>query len=189
MSEHLKKSEQDINANKEVLVNHEVQPPIAEKKIAQHEKLDIEKTRRQVEQLTKASLEKNADEPDRPGISTNNVLQANMEPAAVVLNRTLRAVRRNLTPSEKVFSKFIHNPIINNVSELTSKTLARPYALLSGGIVAIIGSAGYLYYTHHLGYKYNYFVPLLLFAGGLVAGIIVELSYKTISRSRKTPRL
>lgn len=186
MSERLKNFEQDDSPREESSPHHEVHKPAVEKDVSKHEKLDVEKSREHVERVMKSSHEQNKDDPHKLGSSAADSPPPAFEPPAVVLRKTLKAIRQNLTPSERTFSKFIHSPVIYNVSELTSKTLARPYAILSGGIVAIIGSAGYLYYSKHLGYKYNYFVPLLLFAVGLVAGVIVELTYKNIARNKNS---
>lgn len=181
MSEKLKKSESEHHQN-ETFQNHEAEQPRAEK-IGEtpKETLDVEKTRELIDEIQKPSAHLGHVDRPEPG-----PIMPNLASAAEVLNKSLGVIRHRLRPSEKRFSKIIHSPIINNVSEIAANTLARPYAILSGGIVAVIGSIYYMYYTHHLGYKYNYFVPILLFAIGLIIGIIVELLYKFTLRRRKS---
>lgn len=184
MSEKIRHIESD-SPEHEAAQNSEIQPKSAEKiQESKNETLSIEKTRervREIQNTTAASSQKSQQE----DTSSSRVFLPSLESAAETLAKTLGAIRRNLTPSEKSFSKVMHNPIVNTVTEATAKTLARPYAILSGGIVACTGSAIYMYYTRHLGYRYNFFVPVLLFFAGLIAGIAVEVLYKTSQLRRK----
>lgn len=92
--------------------------------------------------------------------------------------RLLTRARRHMSPYSKMMSHVIHQPIINNVSEATAKTVGRPSGIIGGGIVALVGISIYYYITKHYGYNYNPFVFLLLIAVGFVLGWTVELSYK-----------
>lgn len=182
MSEKLKKFESEQDPR-----NNEADQPKVEKinesrkEELDKEELDVEKSREVITELhNQASHSGHASQPQ----SQQNI--PTLVSAAEVLNKSLGVIRHRLTPSEKRLSKIIHNPIINNVSEITANTLARPYAILSGGIVAVIGSIYYMYYTQHLGYKYNYFVSIFLFAVGLIIGIAVELLYKFTLGRRKS---
>lgn len=89
-------------------------------------------------------------------------------------NQVLRKVRSHLKPSERKFSKVIHQPVVEAVSELSSKTIARPSALLGGGITAFIGSGAILYMSKHYGFEYNFFIYILLLLIGFGAGIALE---------------
>lgn len=180
MSERLKHIETGPTEN-EHLHSNEVLPPSAEKREdAKSETVDIDKTReqiREIHQLSPGSSKKSLED-------TESDASPKLVSVTETLAKTLSAVRHQLTPSEKSFSKVIHNPIISKVSEVTAKTLARPYAILSGSLIACIGSAFYIYYTRHLGYRYNYFVPILLFFAGLIVSIAVEILYKFTQRLR-----
>ena len=101
------------------------------------------------------------------------------------LNRELKAIRRKLPARERALSRVVHQPVVRAVSETASKTVSRPSGLLGGGLVAFIGSSGYLYLAKHLGFSYNYFVFLVLFAGGFVVGLILELLVYTLMRPRQ----
>lgn len=89
-------------------------------------------------------------------------------------NQVLRKVRSHLKPAERAFSKVIHQPVVEAVSELSSKTIARPSAILGGGITAFIGSGVILYMGKHYGFEYNFFVYILLLLVGFGAGIVLE---------------
>lgn len=98
------------------------------------------------------------------------------------LNLNLTIARSKLSKPGKAFSRFIHRPVVNSLSEVTGKTLIRPSAILCGGIFTVVGSLYYLYATQKTGYKYNFLVALLLFAGGFVIGLVLEMLYRIVSK-------
>lgn len=100
------------------------------------------------------------------------------------LNRELKEVRRKLSFPDKVGSKIIHNPVVRGVSEISSKTISRPSGLLGGGIVAFLGTGAYYYLTVHIGLKYNYLVFVILFVGGFIIGLAIELGIYTLSSKK-----
>ncbi len=93
----------------------------------------------------------------------------------IALNRELKQVQRKLPAPQRVLSRLVHQPAVRAVSEAASKTVSRPSGLLGGGVVAFLGSSGYLYLAKHIGFAYNYLVFLLLFVGGFVVGLGLEL--------------
>lgn len=98
------------------------------------------------------------------------------------LNLNLTIARSKLNKPGKAFSRFIHRPVVNSLSEVTGKTLIRPSAILCGGVFTVLGSLYYLYATQKTGYKYNFLVALLLFAGGFVVGLVLEMLYRIVSK-------
>lgn len=184
MSEKIRSTEHNVQTG-ETPSEHETQPKQAEHiKDDINEKIDVKKTRELIDEIHQTSGSR--DEPDNSDDTSLRVPLPDFQALADAAAKTWRAIRHNLTPSEKRFSKVIHNTIVRNVSDFTARTLARPYAILTGGITALIGSAIYLYITRHLGFHYNFFVPIFLFAGGLGVGILAEILYLTaISRRQK----
>jgi hypothetical protein len=89
-------------------------------------------------------------------------------------NQVLRKARSHLKPAERKFSKVIHQPVVETVSELSGKTLARPSAILGGGITAFIGSGTILYMSKHYGFEYNFFIYILFLLVGFGVGIVLE---------------
>jgi hypothetical protein len=92
--------------------------------------------------------------------------------------RTLTKVRSHLPTGERVLSRVVHQPAVEAVSEVAAKTIGRPYALLFGAIATLIGTAIVLYYAKHTGFRYNYTIFFLLFIGGFLCGLLMELSSK-----------
>jgi hypothetical protein len=93
----------------------------------------------------------------------------------VGLRQELKQVRRKLPARQRALSRVVHQPAVRAVSDAASQSLSRPSGLLGGGLVAFIGSLGYMYLTKHDKAHYNYFVFLALFATGFVVGLILEL--------------
>jgi hypothetical protein len=100
--------------------------------------------------------------------------------------RTLKNVRKNLNKTDKTLSKVIHQPIVRAVSETSSNTVSRPSGLLGGGIVALAGSSTYYYFAKHIGFKYNYLVFILLFIGGYLVGLAIELIVFVVKGKRRS---
>ena len=102
------------------------------------------------------------------------------------LNRELLHIQRTLPATQRSFSKLIHQPVVRAVSEATSQTVSRPSGLLGGGLVAFLGTSGYLYLAKHLGLRYNYLIFLLLFIAGFAFGLVLELAVHRSTASRRT---
>ena len=99
--------------------------------------------------------------------------------------KTMGKVQAQLKPVSRSFSKLIHKPAVDAVSDLGAKTVARPAGLLGGGIVALIGSGAILFMAKYYGFTYNFFVYVGLFAGGYIVGVLLELAMRHL-RKRKT---
>jgi hypothetical protein len=96
----------------------------------------------------------------------------------VALNKYLTDIRAHMKSTSRAYSKFIHIPRVDAVSEVAGRTVIRPTAILFAGIFMFIGSAVYLYATYSTDARYNFFVALFLLVGGFVVGLIIELFYK-----------
>jgi hypothetical protein len=88
--------------------------------------------------------------------------------------QTLKRIQDQLRAPEKAFSRFIHQKSVEKISNAGAQTIARPSGILGGGILSLAGSALLLYATKRYGFEYNYFVFLILFAGGFAIGLIIE---------------
>lgn len=100
------------------------------------------------------------------------------------LRRTMTRVRKQLSAPARSFSKVIHQPVVDAVSQVGSKTVARPSGLLGGSICAFIGSSSFLWLAKHYGFNYNYLLFFLLFVGGFALGMVIELALFAFRRKR-----
>lgn len=98
----------------------------------------------------------------------------NRELKSITLRRELQHIRRQLSAPQRALSQVIHQPVVRVVSEAAAKTVSRPSGLLGGGLVAFLGTSGYLYMAQHMGFRYNYTVFLALFIGGFLLGLFLE---------------
>ncbi len=103
---------------------------------------------------------------------------------AQALNQTLKETRQKLSKPQKAFSKVIHQPQVDAISDITGKTIARPSGLFFGGFFALIGSLLYFFLSHHYHFTYKYIAFSLFFIGGFIIGLIVEFLGKTFKRNR-----
>ncbi len=98
------------------------------------------------------------------------------------LNQTLQRVRRKLPRSERQFSRFIHNPVVEQISDITSATVARPGGLLVGGLFSLLSSFGLLIACYYYGYDYNFLLALIFFGWGFIAGLAIEAVVRLAKR-------
>jgi hypothetical protein len=180
--------------------NHELEPvvehhkPRHEQAEVKHHKPEKDPTQAAAEARTAAKHEHATDAPnplERLKATDNESLQVNprlvsSELQKISLRTQLTRVRRSLSSPERLLSQVVHQPAVRVVSEAAGKTISRPSGLLGGGLVALLGTSTYLYLAKHLGFEYNYGVFLILFAGGFVLGLILELvvHYATASRRK-----
>lgn len=89
-------------------------------------------------------------------------------------DHTMSEVRGHLTPASRAFSKVIHNPAVETVSEAAGKTVARPNAVLGGSMTAFFVVLAVFLIARHYGYPLSGSETILAFAAGWVLGIIFD---------------
>jgi hypothetical protein len=94
--------------------------------------------------------------------------------------QTMGRVRKHLSPTERMLSKAVHQPVVERVSEVGSKTIARPSGILIGAVLSFVGSSIAYILTKRYGYNLPNSIYSILFISGFAIGIIGELSYKTL---------
>lgn len=96
--------------------------------------------------------------------------------------KTLNIVRADLPASQKIMSKFIHQPAIESISEISAKTIARPSGIIGGGLVALIGSIIILAVARKIGFEVPYSLFAILFIIGFGIGLIIEFTKKIFQK-------
>ncbi len=147
---------------------------------------------KQVEELHKTAVEKAATKEQHQERIESNIPTKKHHPMLVnkqlkdmAYMRALTRTRKKLSAPARAFSKAIHSDILDKPSEAIGKTIARPSGMLGGAFFAMIGTSLLLWVTRHYGYEYNYLAAILLFAVGMVAGLLLEASIRSIRRGRK----
>ncbi|HEX3082867.1 MAG TPA: hypothetical protein VHQ86_06520 [Candidatus Saccharimonadia bacterium] len=88
--------------------------------------------------------------------------------------QTLGSIQRQLTPVSRNFSKFIHTPAVEKVSEALENTVARPSVMVGTIWTAlIVGSIFYLI-AYHYGYALSGSELLFSFVIGALFGLVIE---------------
>lgn len=122
---------------------------------------------------------------ERADSQTSQPGYVNQALQSITLHRELQHIRRKLPAPERLLSRVIHQPAIRIASDVAGKSVSRPSGLLGGGIVALAGTLVYSYMARHIGFEYNYAVFTLLFVGGFIVGVSLELLIWVFTRSRR----
>lgn len=96
--------------------------------------------------------------------------------------KTLSRVQDQLSTPQRAFSKVIHQPVVEQLSNVGSRTIARPSGVMGGGLFALLGGGLVLYFSKRYGFEYNYLLFAMLFAAGFAAGLAIELTLKLAVR-------
>ena len=181
---------------------HEKSHENKQSKAEQREKLkDSIEAGKQAKHEAKDSLEAIRSSIDKEADKTADVKRQEQEaataddkgPATVIIDRNVKKkaykkeihrIQTHLPKAQRSFSKFIHAPTIEAVSEVSSKTVARPSGLLGGGIAAFGGTTILVLISRHYGFTYNFFVFIALLVIGFIVGLIAEMIVRGVLKAR-----
>ena len=189
MSEKLNPKSEELASGVE---NHEAKQRLDE--VGEKLKHDAEKSPDKKEQSAEAvkagkSAEKLAlSSKERASKSAEN--ESRKEPLSRGIKKqtyraTMNRVEAKLPTYQRGFSRFINNDFVDKASNIAGKTVARPSALLGGGLTAFVGLVVVTYYANKLGFELSGSEFFLLVIAGWAAGLIVEGLYKGIRRLTK----
>lgn len=150
---------------------------------AEEAKPNIEAIHSKIEKEAKSAKETKVDKAtEKNNAAEHYLITKGLKQEA--FKRNLQRARKQMSTTSRGFSKVIHQPAVDAVSKVAEKTIARPTGILTGAIVALIGSSYLLYTAKHYGFQYNYFVVIILLAGGYLVGLVIELLIYSIRRLR-----
>lgn len=86
-------------------------------------------------------------------------------------------VQSQLPRASRTFSKVVHNPVIEKVSDATGKTIFRPSALLGGAIFGLIAGIAIYLVVLYLEYAMPTWVLPALLIVGAIFGVLVEFIF------------
>ncbi len=125
------------------------------------------------EAVTGKELQGKISEKEKPHHSEDQYITKARKKAAY--KKLLQHEQKKLSKPERSFSKVIHQPIVEKVSDIGAKTVARPSGILAGGICALVGTSFVFYMAKHYGFRYNFFIFFALLIIGFVVGLFLEL--------------
>lgn len=137
-----------------------------------------EKSKEQLAEFEKAVVEK-AKEGQNKASNTETVKELKhhkipKKQKDAAYKKTLREAQKDMSSSEKAFSKFIHNPVVEKASEGAAKTVARPNSVLFGSAFAFLFSLVTYVVANRYGYPLSGSESIIAFAAGWVFGVIVD---------------
>ena len=88
--------------------------------------------------------------------------------------QTMKEVRKHTPRATRPFSRFIHGQAVERISETLGKTIARPHAILAGGITAFVAVLGLYFYAKYAGFALRGSETIIAFAIGWLLGILFD---------------
>ncbi len=98
--------------------------------------------------------------------------------------QTMDDVRKHLPRSTRSFSGFIHNPSIEQISDTLGKTVARPNAILAGGVTAFVVVLVLYFYAKYAGFSLSGSETIIAFVIGWAFGILFDF-FKTMFTGKR----
>lgn len=89
--------------------------------------------------------------------------------------QTMQNIQEEMSPTSRTFSKIIHNPAVERVSEVVGSTVARPNAILSGSLVAFLLVLAVYSLAKYMGFSLSGFETIAAFIVGWLLGILFDL--------------
>lgn len=87
---------------------------------------------------------------------------------------TLRQAQSHMSPPRRTFSKVIHIPVVEKTSDAVGSTLARPNAILMGGLTSLLVVGGVYLIAKYYGYSLSGSETIIAFGLGWVLGLIID---------------
>ena len=98
--------------------------------------------------------------------------------------QTMNQARQELPRSLRPFSRFIHNRIVERVSEIIGGTLARPNAILAGSISAFVVVLALYSYARYAGFSLQGSETIAAFMLGWLIGVVFDLIRKLVTSKK-----
>lgn len=115
----------------------------------------------------------NESRPDRPE-TKRDTPPSSKAARKEAFDSIMSEVQSQMSPAERTFSKFIHAPAVEKVSDVTGKTIARPNAILAGSLTAFVLVLAVYLVARHYGYPLSGAETMVAFALGWVLGVVFD---------------
>lgn len=146
----------------------------------QHEK-QVDRGERSGESLasarheTEAIFSREASKEKRSGGEpTGGVTHATKRQRKDSYSSTMKQIRSEMSAPARTFSKVIHNPAVEKVSDVVGGTAARPNAILAGSIAATFLTLFVFLVAKQYGYRLSGFETIATFSIGWAVGLLYD---------------
>lgn len=143
---------------------------------ARHEALELATPHEAERQPSKP--EKQSREADRPLRPTKKDLDASFK-------RTMSHIQKDMSPASRSFSKVIHSPVVEKVSNAVGSTIARPNLIIAGGLGTLILCSAVYLIAKRYGYVLSGFEAIGTFILGWCIGAIIEFARVGFANKRR----
>ena len=99
---------------------------------------------------------------------------------------TMRQIQSEMNASSRAFSKLIHNPSVEKLSDAVGSSLARPNAVLAGSMAATFLTLIVFLIAKQYGYRLSGFETIGTFFVGWALGLIYDYSRVMLSGRRSS---
>lgn len=99
--------------------------------------------------------------------------------------KEIKKVQSQLPRGSRTFSKIVHNPIIETISDTTAKTIFRPSALIGGSVTGLVLGLIIYLVARYYGYPISTMTLVALLIIGAILGVIVELILGMFKKTSK----
>ncbi|SRR6266498_1619823 len=97
---------------------------------------------------------------------------------------TIEQIQKELPRSTRGFSRLIHTSSIEKASDVIASTIARPNALLAGGIAAFMIILAVYSYAKYAGFALQGSETIIAFVLGWALGIVFDIVQRFFVRNR-----
>lgn len=140
----------------------------AEKKIA------AEREKRELD-LAKAQEKAKREKGEKRDEDVKSPSQYTKKEKKQAYRQQIKKVQAQLPKGARTFSKIVHNPVVETVSDATAKTIFRPSALIGGSVTGIVFGLVIYLVARYYGYPIPAMTLVLILIVGAILGVIVEL--------------
>lgn len=117
-----------------------------------------------------------APSPSAPRLTSKDV--------ARTYQQTMAHVRAHMSKPAQAFSKIIHQPTVEKVSDSVGGSVARPNAIVAGSLTALVTISIVYLIARHYGYQLSGFETIGAFVIGWVVGLIYD--YARVGLAKKS---
>lgn len=90
-------------------------------------------------------------------------------------DKTMQHTRTQMSAPARAFSKIIHAPAVEKVSDLLGSTVARPDAVLSGSVTALLLTLALYLTARYMGFELPGSVTVAAFVVGWLLGVVFDI--------------
>lgn len=99
-------------------------------------------------------------------------------------DKTMQHTRAQMSLPARTFSKIIHSPAVEKTSDFVGSTVARPDAILSGSVSALLLTLAVYVIARYIGFELSGSVTIIAFIIGWLLGVVFDM-LRAVFRSRR----